>query len=276
MIMDQHKINALQQLIDENGYSLNDVGKLAGGVTHTTVRRWLAGGNIKKKYWDELNIHLQDTLESTVPPEVQDAYQLLKQIKNNRHLIWLITTNIRTTVSAFNDAVNEAKPNKPPIPYTNGAAINRALGPQNTDGIPAAAGHGNIEQLVKLKITEAESMNYEGVFVDGESMEPTFKNGDRVWLKPTPKPLHLPAVEKPKVNVNTIRTWIKDSSIIMCDLNQQGRMLKRIHYFEEKGKWTVFLSSDNEEWGKDNGFPHVVTRDDDLIIYGEVIAKTLI
>ena len=85
--------------------------------------------------------------------------------------------------------------------------------------------------------------------------------------------IHLPSTEKPKVSINTLRTVIRDGSVVLVDLNGAGRMIKRIQYFEENGTWTIFLIADNDDWAKENDYPRVIIREDDLIIYGEIVAR---
>ena len=282
---DKELCKALNEWAEDKNLSARKIADLLN-VSHPAVGRWMNGTKIRDSHKKKLIPHLrkylsQEESESSIPNSIREAYDLLKKATDDKLLVWMLTTQIRSAVTAFSE-LREKELNTPqePIRYTASEKLKQALKPIPFDekfetAVPAAAGTGIDEPYISplpIPMLQAKGMELQDIKVEGESMEPTLKEGSTVWMKPVPTgALHLPPTSKPQVPIHMVRTIIPNESIVLVNLNGAGRMLKRIHYEEDKGSWTVFLSADNSDWEKENDFPVVVLREDDLILYGEIV-----
>jgi len=269
-------IKALHSYVEENGFSKSEAAR-SFNVSVTAFIKWLNGGNIRENQWKtevypKLKTHLEpNPPESRIPDKLSDAYESLKIVSRDKTLFWIAEQFLRNSASVVKDKETQIH-----LSSKNLRVLEIAEQDAPPYHLEAAAGIGNIEQFIPpISFEQAQKMKYERVKVDGESMQPTLKDGGFYFMKKLEiGHIHIPAVEKPEIELKTLRTYIKEGSIVMVDLNQSGRTLKRIHYRESSsGTFTIFLVADNEEWGKENGFPRAITRKDELFIYGEITAQ---
>ncbi|MCM8526956.1 MAG: S24/S26 family peptidase [Lentisphaeraceae bacterium] len=256
---------ALQQWMDDKGLTLMHVAEISKS-SHTSVRRWLEGAKIRKKYLDFLLPHLEKYIdnkipESHVPFEIKEAYELLKRSVSNKHLIWLITQNIRNIVNTFKE-IEQSKP------YQENKIIRFEVAEDAIPFLPQEVSAGNGVEVLEERYHSKPGMHM--LKVRGESMQPTYSEGDRVIIQRFIEPIvfgdeHLP--------LEIIKNMVPENSIIVYNRNDTGLSIKRVKYEKGKNTWYLKLTADNEEWAREERFKRMIKMTDEFIIYGLVVGK---
>jgi hypothetical protein len=255
-------VDALNQLLIDNGWSKSE-GARHFNVSVTAFIKWLNGGNIRESQWLYVKNDIQKYLnptppESTIPDKLKEPYDNLKYIyESDKSQFWITEHFLRNTASV----VKDKKMQKEIIPFKK-----NEVAEEDIPYLKVSAGGGLINEPIERAYQERSDIDRIGV--DGESMEPTFKNGSSVLVHRLTQPVIFGEDYLPEKVVKAI---IPDHSVIVYDLNDSGLAMKRIHYKEYKTGWLLVLHSDNKEWGKLNGFPRVLKKGDDLRIYGKVL-----
>ena len=258
--------HALQRWMDDEGLTLVHVAEVAKS-SHTSVRRWLEGAKVRKKYLDLLLPHLEKysdekELEKNVPFQIKEAYELLKRTISNKHLTWLATQNLRNIVNTF-DAISDDRPQKEEPKVINFEVAEDAI-PYLTQEVSA----GNGIEVLEERYHNKPDMHY--MTVKGESMEPTYKDGDKIIIQRFFEPVifgdqHIP--------IEFVKNIVPEDSVIIYNRNDTGLSMKRVKYENKQNAWYFKLTADNKDWAIEHKFNRIVKKSDDFVIYGKVIGK---
>jgi hypothetical protein len=106
--------------------------------------------------------------------------------------------------------------------------------------------------------------------VTGESMQPTYEDGERVVVhlfqeRVTFGDEHIP--------IEFVKNIVPEDSIILYNRNDEGLAMKRVKYEKRQEAWYFKLTADNTDWARQNKFKRIVKKTDSFVIFGKVIGK---
>ncbi|MCM8528225.1 MAG: S24/S26 family peptidase, partial [Lentisphaeraceae bacterium] len=128
---------------------------------------------------------------------------------------------------------------------------------------------GNGVAIVEERFHNRPDMHF--MDVHGESMEPTYKDGQKILVQLFQQRVtfgenHIP--------MEVVKAMIPENTVIIYERNEEGLSMKRVKYEKGSGKeaWYLKLTADNEEWAREVKFKRIVRKTDNFIIYGKVLS----
>ena len=85
--------------------------------------------------------------------------------------------------------------------------------------------------------------------------------------------IHLgPVDDDEKTPIWAVSGLVSEGSAVLMSLVEDELLLKSISYERKKrGDWNLIITSDNDAWSRQNGYPKTLGRRDDLWIYDRVL-----
>lgn len=235
------------------------------GINRPSLSRWKSGKTniIRHNQWKEIEPILKKYIDQAFSDEVADSfarpfeYKVTigvtdPKIKSKLSRIYNeFSKGISELAGMTQDSINEAEKQIIDFPYLTHKV---------------SAGNGLIPDMVKYD----DRPDMDILTVQGESMEPTYKEGEKIIVHVFQEPVRFGEHFLP---IEIIKTLIPEGTVIVYDRNESGIAMKRVKYGTGKSTWHFKLTADNEEWAKVEKFNRVIRKGDDFVIYGKVLGK---